>query len=109
LAENFITMTIFPILTLVFFQGKLDFYHWGVKNGLAITISLKYGRFLVLPLVMPFFKILKNHEKGPKPVPKLQKRGGKWKKGIKNLTLEFNLVRKNGRFRSNVDVTLVFF
>jgi hypothetical protein len=35
--------------------------------------------------------------------------GGKWKKGIKNLTLEFNLVRKNGRFISNVDVTLVFF
>jgi hypothetical protein len=58
---------------------------------------------------MTFFKILKNHEKGPKTVPKLQKMGGKWKKGIKNLTLEFNLVTKNGRFKLIVDVTLVFF
>jgi hypothetical protein len=33
---------------------------------------------------------------------------GKWKKGIKILTLEFNLVTKNGSFLSNVDVTLVF-
>ena len=57
---------------------------------------------------MPFFKILKNHEKGPKTVPKLQKREGKWKKRIKNLTLEFNLGEKNGHFESNVDVTLVF-
>jgi hypothetical protein len=57
---------------------------------------------------MTFFKILKNHEKGPKTVPKSQKMGGKWKKGIKNLTLEFNMVTENGRFISNVDVTLVF-
>jgi hypothetical protein len=102
-------MTIFPILTLEFFQGKPDFRQRVVKNGLAITISLNDGRFLALPLVMTFFHFLKNHEKGPKPVPKLQKREGKWKKGIKNLTLEFNLVTKNGSFIPNTDVTLVFF
>ena len=83
-------MTTFSILTLVFFQGKPDFCQRVVKNGLVITISPNEGRFLALPLVMTFFKILKNHEKGPKTVPKLQKREGKWKKGIKNLTLEFN-------------------
>lgn len=76
---------------------------------LLITISLKYGHFLVLPLVMPFFKILKNHEKGPKTVPKLQKMGGKWKKGIKKMTLEFNQGGENGRFRSNAVAALVFF
>jgi hypothetical protein len=58
---------------------------------------------------MTFFKILKNHEKGPKPVPKLQKREEKWKKGIKNLTLEFNQRGKNSLFLSNVDGSLVFF
>lgn len=63
---------------------------------------------MALPLVMTFFKILKNHEKGPKTVLKFQKMEGKWKKGIKILTLEFNLVAKNGSFLSNVDVTLVF-
>lgn len=63
---------------------------------------------MALPLVMTFFKILKNHEKGPKTVPKSQKMGGKWKKGIKNLTLEFNLVTKNGGFIPNVVAALVF-
>jgi hypothetical protein len=34
--------------------------------------------------------------------------GGKWKKGIKNLTLEFNLVTKNCGFIPNVVAALVF-
>jgi hypothetical protein len=54
-------------------------------------------------------RVKKFYEKGPKPVLKSKKMGGKWKKGYIFLTLERNLDTKNDHFLSNVVAALVFF
>jgi hypothetical protein len=54
-------------------------------------------------------RVKKIYEKGPKPVLKWKKMGGKWKKEPNFLTLERNLDIKNDHFLSNVVAALDFF